>query len=96
MTENTFWIGEISTELLRHYVDMRCKIDEEASAIESITSLLSLFETCGDSTIKVDPIALGKIHKNLNNNILNIWEALDGFIYVIQAQSELEKQTLPT
>lgn len=83
--------GDISTELLHRYVEMRHRIDIEANAIYSITSMLALFETCGDDTIELDPVALGKINQMLNKNILNIWEIMDDFIYIVQARSELEK-----
>jgi len=53
--------------------------------------MLALLETSGDDTLEVAPVALGKINQMLNKNILNIWEILDDFIYLVQAQSELEK-----
>jgi len=84
-------IKGISTELLHRYVEMRRRIEREANAIHSITSMLALLETCGDDRIDVDPVALGKINKMLNTNILNIWEILDDFIYIVQAESELER-----
>ena len=84
-------IGGISPELLRRYVEMRRRVDVEAEAIYSITSMLALLETCGDDTIQVDPCALAKINQMLSKNILNIWESLDDFIYIVQARSELER-----
>ena len=84
-------IGDMSTELLQRYVEMRHKINTEANSIFSITSMLALLDRCGDDTIEVDPVALGKINQMLNKNILNIWEILDDFIYLVQARSELEK-----
>jgi len=53
--------------------------------------MLALLETSGDDTIEIDPVTLGKINQMLNKNILNIWEILDDFIYLVQAKSELEK-----
>jgi len=53
--------------------------------------MLALLDRCGDDTIEIDPVALGKIYRMLNDNILNIWEILDDFIYLVQAKSELEK-----
>ncbi len=81
----------ISSEQLRRYVEMRGKIDVEASFIHSITSMLALHETCGDDSITVDPVALGKINQMINTHILNIWEILDNFIYIVQAKQELEQ-----
>ena len=51
--------------------------------------MLGLLETRGNNTIEVDTVALGKINQMLNKNILNIWEILDDFIYLVQAKSEL-------
>lgn len=70
---------------------MRRRVDVEANTIYSITSVLALFENCGENEISVDPVALGKINQKLNSNILNIWEILDDFIYIVQAKIELEQ-----
>ena len=79
----------ISEKQLRRYVDIRHNIDIEANCIYAITSLIALMETCGDDKMEVDPIALGKINQILNKNILNIWELLDDFIYIVRAESAL-------
>ncbi len=84
-------IAGISPELLHRYVEMRRKVADETETIHSITSMLALFETSGDEKMVVDPVALGKINQILNTNILNIWEILDDFIYIVQAELELEK-----
>ena len=81
----------MSPELLRYYVEMRRRVDIEANTIFSITSMLALLETSGDDTINVDPIAIGKINQTLNKNILNIWEILDDFIYIVQARTLIEE-----
>jgi len=85
-------IKGVNKDMLHRYVEMRRRIDTEANSIFSMTSMLALLATSGDDTIEVDPVALGKINQMLNKNILNIWEILDGFIYLVQAKSELEKQ----
>jgi len=81
----------ISSEQLRRYVEMRRKIDVEASSIHSITSMLALHETYGNDNITVDPVALGKINQMLNTHVLNIWEILDDFIYIVQTKLELKQ-----
>jgi len=81
----------ISPELLRRYVEMRHKLDLEANTILSITSMLALLETCGNDSLNVDPVALGRFNRILNRNILNIREILDDFIYIVQAKIELEQ-----
>ena len=83
-------IEGVSNKVLHRYVEMRQRIDVEANSIYSITSMLALIETCGDDKAEVDPVALGKINHLLNKNILNIWEILDDFIYIVQAKLELE------
>ena len=83
--------GKLSAEWLHRYVEMRRKLDAEANAIHSITSMLALLENCGDDRIQVDPVALGKVNRIINSNILNIWEILDDFIYLVQAKLELEQ-----
>jgi len=65
------------------------QIDIEANSIYAVTSLIALLKSCDDDTLNVDPIALGKIHQTLNTNILNIWEILDDFIYIVKAKSAL-------
>lgn len=91
METETSGIEGISTQQLKRYVDIRHRIDIEANSIYAITSLLALMDTCGDDTIEIDPVALGKINQILNKNILNIWELLDDFIYIVQARSKLEQ-----
>lgn len=81
----------ISPVVLSRYVEARRRIDAEANSIFSITSMLALLETCGDDKLPIDPVALGKLNLTLNNNILNIWEILDDFIYIVQAKSILDK-----
>jgi len=80
----------ISTECLQRYVETRRRIDIEANSIFAVTSLIALLEGCGDDTLNIDPVALGKIHQTLNTNILNIWEILDDFIYIVQARTLIE------
>lgn len=84
----------LSTEWLQRYVETRRRIDLEANSIFAVTSLIALLEGCGDDTLNIDPVALGKIHQTLNTNILNIWEILDDFIYIVQAQSVLADHEL--
>lgn len=80
----------LSTEWLKRYVETRRRIDTEANSIYAVTSLIALLESCSDDTLNIDPIALGKIHQTLNTNILNIWEILDDFIYIVQARMLIE------
>ena len=85
-------LKEISPHLLHRYVVMRQKLDMEANSIFAITSMLSQFDKCGDDRMEVDPVALAKVHQMMNHNILNIWEILDDFIYLVQAKLELEER----
>ena len=85
-------IEGLSAEWLQRYVETRRRVDAEANSIFAITSMLALLETNGDDKIEVDPVALGKINQMLNKNILNIWEILDNFIYIVHAKSILEEK----
>ena len=91
--ENSKTAG-LSTEWLQRYVETRHKIDKEANSIFAVTSLIALLESCDDDTLNVDPVALGKIHQILKTNILNIWEILDDFIYIVQAKLDLGEREL--
>ena len=79
----------ITPDLLHGYIEMRHKLDKEANSIFAISSMLAQFDKCGDDRIEVDPVALAKVHQMMNANILNIWEVLDDFIYIVQAKLEL-------
>ncbi len=84
-------IQGINKDMLHRYIEMRRRVDVEANNIYSITSMLALLETCGDDKLPIDPVALGKLNLTLNNNILNIGEILDDFVYIVQAKSILDK-----
>lgn len=87
-------IKGISREMLQRYVQMRHKIDIDADVIQSITSMLALFENCGDDCPDFDPVALGQVNRMMNTNILNIRETLDDFIYIVRARDELDQQNI--
>lgn len=84
-------IHGVSVEMLFRYVEMRRGIDAEAKTIHSLASLLALLQRSGDDRIEVDPVALGHINEQICTGILNIWEMLDDFIYIVQARSDLER-----
>jgi len=84
-------IEGISVGMLSRYVEMRRSIDAEAKIVHSFSSMLALLQQCGDDRIDVDPVALGHVNEMISNSILNIREILDNFIYIVQAQLELEK-----
>ena len=48
-----------------------------------------MFQHCGDDTLEIDPAALGYTHQIIEKSILNIWEILDDFIYIIEARQVL-------
>jgi len=83
--------GQLSQKWLQRYVDMRARLNKEANAIHSITSLLAQFENLGDDTIKVDPVALGHVNRMMHDAVLNIWEILDDYMYILDAKLELER-----
>jgi hypothetical protein len=81
----------ISAEMLCRYVEMRKSLDTEAKTILSLSSILALLQHCGDDKIEVDPVILGHVNESISTSILNIREILDNFIYIAQAQLELEQ-----
>lgn len=83
-------IKGVSGEMLRNYVDMRQKVDIEAKTIHSLANLLALLQHCGDDRIQIDPIALGYVQSLIERSILNIWEMLDDFIYIVEARQMVE------
>jgi len=85
-------IEEVSPNMLRHYVATRQKIDMELQMIYSLSHLLASFEKYAiDESMELDPIALGHVHQIINKSVLNVWEKLDDFIYIVQAKLVLEK-----
>lgn len=84
-------IEGINVEMLRRYVEMREKFETEAKTIESLASLLALLQDCGDDRLTVNPVALGYVHTIIEQSILNIWEQLDNFIYLVEARQALEE-----
>ncbi len=83
-------IKGVSENMLRSYVDMRQKVDIEAKTIYSLANLLALLQQCGDDRIHIDPIALGYVQSLIERSILNIWEMLDDFIYIVEARRMVE------
>jgi len=61
----------------------------EAKTIQNLANLLALFQQCGDDKIQIDPVALGHVHSLIESSILNIWETLDNFIYIVEARQVL-------
>ena len=88
-------IKGVSQDMLHRYVDMRQKFDTEAKTIHSLASLLSLLQHCGDDKLEVDTDALGFVHGLIDKSILNIWEMLDDFIYIVEAQQMIERNRNP-
>lgn len=80
----------ISYEKLYDYILQREKIDDELRLIYSLSHVMAGFEKYAiDSEIEFDPVALGHIHQMINKSVLDIWEILDDFIYLVKAKSEL-------
>jgi len=83
-------IDGISREKLSEYVLQRQKIDDKLRLIYSLSHLMAGFEKYAiDSDIVFDPVTLGHIHQMINKSVLDIWEILDDFIYLVKAKSEL-------
>ena len=83
---------EISHKVLRDYVATRQHLDKELRLIYSLSHILASFEkNATDEYLELDPIALGHLNQLINASVLNIWEKLDDFIYLVTAKSLLKK-----
>jgi len=68
---------------------MRSRIDAEMKTAHSLASMLSLLRQCGDDKLEVDPVALGHVNELICDSVLNVWEQLDTFIYLVEARLQL-------
>jgi hypothetical protein len=85
-------VEEISHKVLRDYVATRQHLDKELRLIYSVSHIFASFEkNATDEYLKFDPIALGHLNQLINTSVLNIWEKLDDFIYLVKAKLILEK-----
>lgn len=85
-------VEEISHKMIREYVATRQHLDEELRLIYSLSHILASFEKNAiDENLELDPVALGHLNQQINTSILNIWEKLDDFIYIVKAKLILEK-----
>ena len=85
-------IDGISHEVLCHYVTTRQQIDTELQIIYSLSHLLASFgEKAVDANLELDLVALGDVHQIINTGVLNIWEMLDDFIYLVEAKEHIKK-----
>lgn len=84
-------IEGISHEMLSHYVTTRQQIDTELQIIYSLSHLLASFgENAVDANLELDLDALGQVHQTINTGVLNIWEMLDDFIYLVEAKEHIK------
>ncbi len=86
----TTMIKGMNTEMLRSYLEARKKIDENANMISSISSMLSLVGDAGEDTINIDPFSLAYLHRIINRDIHNILEALNDFVYILDAKMAID------
>lgn len=77
--------------MVRRYLEVRKKIDENAKMISSISSVLSLVGDAGEDTIGVDPYALGYLNHIINRDIYRILETLDDFVHILDAKMTIEE-----
>lgn len=84
-------IDQIDPELLRRYLQTRKAIAVRANNIGDITHILSLLQHCGGDVIPVDPQVLASFADRINSDTCAIIEALDDFIYILDAEKQLEE-----
>ena len=80
----------IAPEVLESYVDTRKAIAKRADQTMALVHLLGLLKHCPEDTIEVCPSALAKVADMIDSDICSIQETLDGFIYLVDAEAELE------
>jgi len=83
----------VNPQVLRHYLDARKVIAKRTDRICDITHILSLLQHCADSTIPVDPQVLASFADRINSDTCAIIETLDQFIYILDAEKQLNGET---
>ena len=76
---------------LKRYLDTRKAIARRANNICDITHILTLLQHCGGEMIPVDPQVLASFADRINSDICAIIEELDNFIYILDAEKQLEE-----
>lgn len=84
-------IKGIDSKVLYRYLEARKVIDERADRISNVSRMLSLLEYCGDDTVPVSGHALAFFSDMINSDVCKIIESLDDFIYILDAESVLNK-----
>lgn len=82
----------IDSNLLRQYIKVRHRIDQDKNTIYAISSILSSIKYADDSKLQLDPYALACVNELMQTAVLNMWEALDDFIPVASARLALEER----
>ena len=75
---------------LKRYLDTRKSIATKANCICDITHILTLLQHCADETIPVDPSVLASFADRINSDTCAIIEELDNFIYILDAEKQLQ------
>ena len=84
-------IKGIDKDHLRRYAEMRHKIDVDQELIYAISSILAMLKRLDDDRLLIDPTALGHVNKLMNNAVMNIWEELNNFIHIADAEMTLDE-----
>jgi hypothetical protein len=74
---------------LKRYLDARKAISKRATHITNVSHILMLLEHCDDDVIPVCPQVLAEFADMINSDICSILEQLDQFIYVLDAEKQL-------
>ena len=83
-------IEGVTPEVLERYVRARKAIGNHADRIVAISHLLALLEHC-DGVIEVDPSALAVVGDMLDQDICDIQEQLDEFIFPSDAEEAVSE-----
>ena len=80
----------IDREVLEKYVEMRREVTKRIDRAVALMHLLNLLKGCGDDEIKVSPMALAVVADLVDGDVTSIQEALDDFIYQVEAEEVLD------
>lgn len=78
-------------DLLQKYVTLRQNIDSHADAIRNLANLVAILEQSNAEYVHIDSLALAYVHRLIVTHCLDILEALDAFINVDDAKTQLVK-----
>ena len=88
-------IDGIDEKLLRRYVEIRRIIHQDIKTLHALSSIMGTFKEINAGKVSIDPHAIGRVSELMNDSVLTIWEKLDDFIPLTNAELVLDKLQNP-